>query len=53
MSIYFYKTTQNPKLLNNLMWIGNSGTVSADPTDQVWKDRISTADALLDKPYKD
>ena len=48
----FHKFSQNPKLLNNLMWTGNSGIIEASPSDRVWGIGITAVEALMDKPWK-
>jgi len=48
----FHKFSQNPKLLNNLMWTGNSGIVYTNPKDKIWGIGITAVEALMDKPWK-
>lgn len=48
----YYKFSQNPKLLNNLMWTGDSVIVEASPFDRVWGIGITAVEALMDKPWK-
>ena len=48
----FYKFSQNPKLLNNLLWTGNSGIVYADSKDKIWGIGITAVEALMNVPWE-
>ena len=48
----YYKFLQNPRLLNNLIWTGNSGIVYGDPKDKIWGIGITIVEALMDKPWR-
>ena len=48
----YHKFSQNPRLLNNLMWTGDSGIIEASPIDRIWGIGITAVEALMDKPWR-
>ena len=48
----FHKFSQNPKLLNNLLWTGDAQLVEASPFDRIWGIGITAVEALMDKPWR-
>jgi ribA/ribD-fused uncharacterized protein len=48
----FHKFSQNPKLLNKLLWTGDAQLVEASPVDRIWGIGITDVEALMDKPWR-
>jgi ribA/ribD-fused uncharacterized protein len=48
----YHKFSQNPKLLNNLLWTGNSVIVYADSKDKIWGIGITAVEALMNVPWE-